>query len=482
MENRKQSPPTLPFLVVSIYCLSMLPRLLSYGMFFDGVTFASIARNLADGYGSFWHLYYTDFVYPEFFEHPPLVFFLQSLAFRTFGDSTSVEAFWGFAVGLILIYLIGFIWRLEKGIDEKYRSGGWVPELLFITLPMTSWLLSNNLLDGTMTLLTTLASLCAIQSLTAHKRIKYFIMSVLSGIMILGAVLAKGPVGLFPLAIPFIWFIVYDRKNWIRPALVTILMFAGIITVSLILAILNSDSVLFMNKYISQQVIASVSGERESGSRHFWIMYVVLREVVVPVLIVLTIWGVLKVRKIGVTTLRFNNTFLFYFLVALSASVPIMLTPKQLMWYVFPSLPFYTLAVAALFNDQFKYLEDKLSLLKNGRPVVFVIASLILAGSVIWMFKENGMVRKQIEFHSDFSVQTIEIPQRQIISVYPAGLKYDWGLLANIQRKFKASLSDSIGYKYLLTTIDQKGFIDSIGVYKQIHPLNPARYVLYIHR
>jgi hypothetical protein len=38
----------LVFLVISLYCLLVLPRMLSYGMFMDGVVYASIARNMAE--------------------------------------------------------------------------------------------------------------------------------------------------------------------------------------------------------------------------------------------------------------------------------------------------------------------------------------------------------------------------------------------------------------------------------------------------
>ena len=41
----------LVFLVISLYCLLVLPRMLSYGMFMDGVVYASIARNMAENYG-----------------------------------------------------------------------------------------------------------------------------------------------------------------------------------------------------------------------------------------------------------------------------------------------------------------------------------------------------------------------------------------------------------------------------------------------
>ena len=70
----RTSRRALLLLVVSVYCLLVLPRLLSYGMFVDGIVYASIARNMAENYGSFWQPYYTATVAPVFSDQPPLGF------------------------------------------------------------------------------------------------------------------------------------------------------------------------------------------------------------------------------------------------------------------------------------------------------------------------------------------------------------------------------------------------------------------------
>ena len=70
---------------------AVLPRLAHRGMFLDGITYASIARNLAEGRGRFWEPFYTATIYPAFHEHPPLAFWLQSLWFRALGDHLFVE-------------------------------------------------------------------------------------------------------------------------------------------------------------------------------------------------------------------------------------------------------------------------------------------------------------------------------------------------------------------------------------------------------
>ena len=78
-------------LTFAVFAAATVPRLAHRGMFVDGVTYASIARNLAEGRGSFWSPSYTATLYPQFHEHPPLGFWLQSLWFRVFGDHLFVE-------------------------------------------------------------------------------------------------------------------------------------------------------------------------------------------------------------------------------------------------------------------------------------------------------------------------------------------------------------------------------------------------------
>jgi len=470
----------LTFFSVFIFCLSVLPRLLSYGMFFDGVTYASISRNMAEGYGSFWRPYYTDIIYPVFFDHPPLGFFLQSLAFRAVGDSLSVEAFWGFGAGLLVLLFIWMIWRTGRQ-NVGTQIGGWAPMLMFIALPMTSWLFANNLLEVTMTVFTTAAALLAIYGLSTPTRPKAAILAFCSGTLILGAALVKGPVGLFPLVIPAVWFVTVDRKHFSRSAFVTILMLLGVLVPFFLLMICEQGFLPFVKQYFSQQVVASVSGTREKGGSHFGIIIVVLREVVVPVLIGAVVWGIARV-KWGARGPAFGRKFWFYLLVALCGSLPIMLSPKQLMWYGFPSFPFYALAVAACFEKPFARLEEALTLTGKRLTIVWFVASLVLVGAIFWMIEEKGLVRKQADFHKDFSIQSVDLPERQVMSVYPAGLERDWALVANMQRQFKASLSDSIGHEYLLTTVENQAYVDSLNTYQKIHPPIPVRYLLYILR
>jgi 4-amino-4-deoxy-L-arabinose transferase-like glycosyltransferase len=466
---------------LAIFFLTLLPRMLSRGMFLDGVTYAAISRNLAQNHGTVWRPYYTDFVYPQFYEQPPLGFLLQSVAYRLFGDSLHVEALWGVAVGLLILAIMARIWRYP-GFGPDGRSGAWLPVLMLSLMPMTSWLLANNMLEGTMAVFSTLAALLAIAGLCAPSKLKSMALAFGAGSLVLGAVLIKGPVGLFPCCIPAVWFVVGGAKRWRPAAMATALMILGFLVPFVILALTQGDFLYALNRYYLQQVVAGVSGHREKGTSSIWIMLVVAREVIVPLALAMIAWGALVFKGKMKRRPSFAGPFWFYFLIALSASLPIVISQKQLGWYIFPSLPFYSLAAAALFKDPLSPLPEALGKTKLRTGVAWGATVLVFMGAVFLMFSEKGRVKRQKEFHDDFTIQPLALPARQDISVYPPELKYDWALVANMQRCFAASLNDVRGYNYLLTTVGGQAFIDSLGTYRKIHPPRPAHYVLYERR
>src|SRR5262245_45890782 len=105
----------------AVFVVATVPRLAHRGMFVDGVTYAAIARNVALGRGGFWTPFYTATVYPEFHDHPPLGFWLQSLWFRVLGDHLYVERLYSLAVATATAGLIAIIWRrmhLSNGHDQ----------------------------------------------------------------------------------------------------------------------------------------------------------------------------------------------------------------------------------------------------------------------------------------------------------------------------------------------------------------------------
>ena len=128
----------------AVAAVLLLPLLFTQGMFFDGLTFAAIARNLNEGVGQFWSPQYTPFVHPEYYEHPPFSFAIHSIYYRLFGDQPWVDRFYAYTLYGLSILMIRRIWALL--IPSGHR--GWIPQLLWTLTPTVLWVHQNNLLEA----------------------------------------------------------------------------------------------------------------------------------------------------------------------------------------------------------------------------------------------------------------------------------------------------------------------------------------------
>ena len=469
----RASRSSLLFLAISVYCLLVLPRMLSHGMFLDGVAHASIARNMAEKYGSLWQPYYTATVYPAFYEQPPLGFWLQSWAYRLCGDTPYVEALWGFFVGALILGVLGGIWRRLQP-QEAALSGVWFPLVLFVITPMTSWAFSNNMLENTMTLFIVVAVYFCIVSLQNPTLLSAVLYGVLSGGSIFLAFLVKGPVAMFPLAVPLIAMI-SGGKKLARGVVTTFVLVTTLALAFGLLFSMSTASAHFFTRYVRQQVLASVTGEREISASRFNVLKVVGRENLVPLLAAGTLTAVLyRLQKSTISSIH-TPLCLYYLGIALAGTLPILISVKQKRWYAFPALPFYSLAIAVAFNDIALALERRLDENKNMGKYIALFSSVMLCVAVFFMFLEKDAFARYKDFHHDLSLQYIAIPERSVISVYPKELSMNWSLVANMQRKFKASLSETIGHDYLLTT---KEYLNSESIpshYKEISPSFDAK-------
>jgi hypothetical protein len=472
----RASRRALLFLAVSLYCLLVLPRLLSYGMFVDGVTYASIARNMADNYGSFWHPYYTATVYPTFYEHPPLGFWLQSWAYRLCGDAVYVEAWWGFGVGTLILVSLAGLWRCMTPPGATL-AGTWFPVLLFVVTPMTSWALANNMLENTLTLFIVLAVWFCVLSLQNPTIFFSCLYGILAGLSMICALLIKGPVAMFPLVVPLMSLIHAThkpRKLWTTGI---ILLMTCMVSVGILLST-HAAAAHFSKQYLRQQVLASVTGERETSPSRFDVLRVVSREHLVPLLVGGMLTAVVYRLRPGTMFTINHRLFLYYLGIALAGSLPILLSAKQKRWYAFPSFPFYTMAIAVVFNDAALSFESLVYQHEKSIKNMVIFAVSVLCIATFLMFFEKKSLRRHVDFHHDFSIQPMAIQEREIISVYPASLATNWSLVANMQRKFKASLSENLGHKYLLTTTE-KVLPEEISLkYKKMHNYYVNKYLL----
>jgi hypothetical protein len=327
----------------------VLPWLLRPGMFFDGVIYATISRNMAVGIGDAWHLVFSTTQWPDFHEAPPLAFVLESLLFRLLGDHFWVEKLYSVLTGLATAVMIAAIWRRLVDFHAPWRHCSWLPVLLWLILPGWMTVYGNNLLEGTMGLFAILAVYAALRADEGGRAACAWLP--LAAASVVAALLSKGPVGLYPLATPILAGLTLRRQSLGKSVAMNAAL-VGLVCGLLGLVFLQAGALESFTKYLHVQVFAALAGDRSeritSSLGQFYIFREIVRELAVPAAVAGAL--ILRSRRRSLANSSDyaapKRALAFCLLTAVSASFPIAISPKQENWYSFPSYPFYALALA----------------------------------------------------------------------------------------------------------------------------------------
>lgn len=365
-----------------VFLYLLLPNLVAPGMFMDGMMYATLAHNIYLGEGSFWQPYFSAEYYPIFNEHPPLIFGLHSLFYQLFGDSYIIDKLFSFLVALFTLILLHRIWLRLFDRDSTFRALSWFPILLWITIPRVFWTYQNNMLDSAMGLFCALA-VWLILHVNRENQFKNWVWLFLASLALLGAFLSKGFIGLFPLCLLF-WFdsLIY-KLTWLRVigrslifvsifALVVVLFFAWI-----------PDAYQNISAYLNTQVKQSLMGQRETDSR-FFIIKTLLTEALLPILLTAAAFIFHSLRKQKHVETENNAQAQLLIALGLSGILPIMISPKQLGFYLIPAIPYVVMGLSVFIIQYFKLYQIKLKpTFKKYIYVKLITAMVILVVLVI---------------------------------------------------------------------------------------------------
>jgi 4-amino-4-deoxy-L-arabinose transferase-like glycosyltransferase len=430
----------------TVFAAATVPRLVHRGMFVDGVTYASIARNLATGQGSFWSPFYTSTIYPQFHEHPPLGFWLQSLWFRVLGDHLFVERAYSVAAALATALVIAGIWRRLNLGDEASGSAAldWLPILFWIAVPVVSWSIVGNLLETSVAVFTAAAVAAAIAGAYAERMDAAAGWGILSGASIVAAALTKGPAGLFPLVAPVVFWPISGRhRGWASAA-------GQWTTVVLCAAALWSVPVdrASLTQYVDQQVLPALSGQREVSASSLTIVTQFVQAVLVPIFIV---GGLVIVasRRFVAPSRQQRSEAASLLLLGLAGTLPIAVSAKQAGHYLVPAVPFFGLAAARVVAPTLEVVADRIA---ARRSVDLLTAAVVLATIGAALTPAVGRDRARL---ADMDALESSIPRGETVSICQAS-NDDWGLHAWFERRFRVSLDADQGSQrqWLLVTKD----------------------------
>ncbi len=445
-----------PYLFVAVlFGLFACNNLLTRGMFMDGLIYTSVASNMAEGVGSFWHPVYTATQFPDFYEHPPLMMWLLSLWFRLFGTGMMAAKAYSVAVLLLTVALMVAVW---KRLGFKV-SLGWLPLLMLTLIPDVALAAHNNYLESTMTLFV-LASVWLVM------RGEGVGWHLLAGLMLAAAFLTKGPTGLFPLALPALLWLFGERKGFGQAAAGTLAMAAGLAAPMALLWLGVPDAQELLRKYFENQVIG---GSQTLVTSRTYIVKTLFSHtaVVLFVAVAAVLFGIMKKSAPWRPTRDSWRRFGLMFALALCGTLPMMVSTKQRAFYLLTVFPFVALAVAALLEPLVRYYEKQLQ-----RPAMTIVTVMVLVAAVVTNALHYGKPGRDKVMLADMDIIAPALHEGETVTITP-DLMSNNSLHGYYYFYHHVTLDANARHRHLLTTEDN---MDS--TYRKL-PLPTEQYHLY---
>ena len=418
-------------LLIGLFLILVSKSLLTEGMFFDGVTYASISRNMAEGQGTFWNPYYTQTLYPEFRQHPPLALGLEALAFKALGDHWWVEKVYSVLTFLISGLFIALIW---KRTTNNIRWA-WLPLLFWLTMPLVSWSATNNLLENTMSVFVLFSVYLMIVSYQRNHKFWLF----LSAVALLLAFLSKGFTGLFPLVFPILYCAFDQKRKWIQGPIDSLILVISLAVFAGIMFLMFPSSLPYLKDYIQLQVIGGGLHEATVSSR-FYIVFSLLLQLIVPFVIVITLVILKTKNKDSNKVFEFppdKAWFYIFLILGLLGVLPIMVSVKQRDFYMLAALPFFALACGHITIAEVNTLMLKIT--PNLRKWMILGTSCILLIGIVLNLVHIGKYGRDEALIEEVKQQIVESEGNNSIEIAPEEYT-NWAKHAYYMRYGKISL------------------------------------------
>lgn len=442
-----------------------LPFLIQDGMFMDAMLYTSVAKNLAEGYGTFWFPQFSKYNIAglsSFHEQPPLGFGIQSLFFTVLGSSLYTERIYVLCTILLTVYLIFKIWKLVAK-DTAYENSGWVVPVLWISIPVCFSTYRDNMMEDTMTIFILLSAFFFL----LYRQRNKLIYAILTGVSIFCAALVKGVPGFFPLILPLLYHVFIERSKLLN--LMRDLMITGITVLLLFgLLMLWPDARESLSVYLFKRLLVRVN-DVPTVTNQFYIFYRLLSELLVPVALVL-IFFLFERKDFKQKWSLLPKQYVYFFLcLGIAGSLPLMLTKVQKGFYFVPSLPFFAIAfglvVAPIIAMRLER-QDFNKYMKWFKPFTLILFVTVLLFTV----SKAGQTRRHKDVLHDVYIIGKYIPGKTLLSV-EMEIMENWAFQTYMMRYFTVSLEPYKKEQFYLVLKGNANGTDIQGFQKVNTPL-----------
>jgi hypothetical protein len=321
----------------------------------------------------------------------------------------------------------------------------WLPILLWIIIPVCYWAYSNNVEENTMGIFTLTGVILIFKGLHKRENPIYLILGTIATVL---ASLCKGFPGLFPIIIPFLYWMVFRSYTFKRMIFFLCITF-GTLLLAYTVILLYQEARISLSSYLYDRVINSIQNVSTENDR-FYLIKQLLVELLSPLVLMAIISLILKAKSISLNKTEEEKKMIrLLLLIAISASFPLIVTLEQRRFYLVTSLPFYAIAFAM-------WIAPGLNLLINNMTAenfkwLKRISYLIVTAACCYSLLDFGKTGRDADKLHDVYLLGEIITPGKTIKVFPETWN-DWGLHNYFVRHFNISLSkDDTEYDYILT-------------------------------
>lgn len=470
------SKQQLPFWLITIAVMIglTLPILVKDGMFMDAMLYASVSHNLSQGIGTFWFPQFSlrnMAGLSSFHEQPPLVFGIQALFYKILGNSMYTERIYTFITMCITAWLINLLWK-ETCRDEKIKQMGWLPILMWITMPVCFWSYAGDMQENTMGIFTLAAGIWAFRALKSEqlKVLQY----LYSGLFIFLATFSKGVPGLFVVTMPCMYWLATRKIGLGRMVAATALILIVPVLLYGVL-LLFPDSRESLSVYFFKRLLGRINDEPTVSSR-FEILGHVFTEMLPQLGLIVVLFLITGMKKVkSLFQPNDKQMILFFTLVGFSGTLPLMLTLVQKDFYMLPAFPFFAIAfgivIAAMFAKPILEFDTQSRGYKILKTISFIAIPIVLVISLA----QIGKTTRNKEMLHDVYVIGNTVPRLSAITI-PHSIWEEWDLQCYLIRYFNISVDPDKNYQYYL--LDCQLHDAAPAGYKKLD-LKLDRYMLY---
>ena len=399
-------------LVTGLFLALISPNALSKGMFLDGLLYAAVSANLASGIGTFWLPSLSQTFAQEFTGHPPLALGLQSLFFELLGYGHITEKIYSLLMFALTGLLIVRLWRHFSGKD------GWIPLFFFLLFPVAGWAATNNILENTLMVFTTLSVYLFVKGDESTRIVKTLYWSI-AGASLAAGFLTKGFVTFFPLSFPFLYYVFLKKNSWKSFVLPTLILALIPVVIVGILYVSMPEVQYLLQRYLEEQVAGSLAHGKTVSWRGFILARALSESVCGGLAVILFLWWGRKNSERNRNGLN-RRKAMFFLLFALTGILPVMISLKQSGFYILPVYPFVAMAMALFAVDFVRSLVGRAEGNRKIRQVLtWIPASIFFLSVLSCIFFANHYGRDKVRLQ-DIERIAARMEPGDILSMHPA--------------------------------------------------------------